>query len=105
MKNAPSAPSLIYRDIPDEFLSIARVAYPWNSTADTPKITDVPPHVLLMAELEELKIKFDALQMHIKSDMKDTLDERGVGGSEFHTNSILEAIKESEAKMLVISFL
>ena len=92
--------SLIFRDIPDEFLKIAQVAYPWNSTVDTPKITGVPPHVLLMAELEELKIKFDALQNSIKSDMKDALDERGVGGSEFHTNSILEAIKVSETKML-----
>ena len=53
-----------------------------------------------MAELEELKIKFDALQMSIKSDTKDALDERGVGGSEFHTTSILESIKESETKML-----
>ena len=92
--------SLLFRDIPDEFLSIARVAYPWDSTADTPKITGVPPHVLLMAEIEELKIKFQALQIHIKSDMKDALDERGVGSSEFHTNSILEAIKESETRML-----
>ena len=92
--------SLIFRDIPDEFLNLARVAYPWDSTVDTPKITGVPPHVLLMAEIEELKIKFDALQVTIKSDMKDALDERGVGGSEYHTNSILEAIKESEARML-----
>ena len=53
-----------------------------------------------MAEFEELKIKCDALQMHIKSDTKDALDKRGVDGSEFHTNSIIEAIKESEVKML-----
>ena len=92
--------SLIFRDIPDKFLNIARIAYPWDSTADTPKITGVPPHVLLMAEIEDLKIKFQALQVQIKSDMKDALDERGVGGSEFHTNSILEAIKKSETRML-----
>ena len=92
--------SLIFRDIPDKFLNIARIAYPWDSTADTPKITGVPPHVLLMAEIEDLKIKFEALQIRIKSDMKDALDERGVGGSEFHTNSILEAIKNSETRML-----
>ena len=92
--------SLIFQDIPDEFLNLARVAYPWDSTVDTPKITGVPPHVLLMAEIEELKKKFDALQVTIRTDMKDALDERGVGGSEYHTNSILQAIKESEARML-----
>ena len=91
---------LIFRDIPEEFLNVARVAYPWDSTADTLKITGVPPHVLLMAEIEELKIRFQALQVAIKGDMKDALDERGVGGSEYHTNSILEAIKQSETRML-----
>ena len=83
-----------------KILNLAQVAYPWDSTVDTPKITGVPPHVLLMAEIEELKKKFDALQVTIRTDMKDALDERGVGGSEYHTNSILQAIKESEARML-----
>lgn len=32
--------------------------------------------------------------------MKDALDKRGVGGRKFHTNSILEAIKDSEIRML-----
>ena len=92
--------SLFYRDVPDEFLKVARIAFPWNSTEDTPKLTGVPPHVLLMAEIEDLKNKFQELQVTIKDDMKDALDERGVGGSEFHTNTILEAIKKSEVSML-----
>jgi hypothetical protein len=32
--------------------------------------------------------------------MNDALDERGVGGNEYHTNCILNAIKETEAAML-----
>ena len=36
----------------------------------------------------------------MKTDTKDALDERGVGGNEFHTNSILEAIKQSKTRML-----
>ena len=92
--------SLFYRDIPDEFLQVARVAFPWDATEDTPKLTGVPPHVVLMAEIEDLKNKFQGLQATIKHDMTDALDERGVGGSEFHTNSILAAIKQSEIAML-----
>ena len=92
--------SLFYKDIPEEFLNVARIAYPWEATSDIPKLTGVPPHVLLMAEIEDLKHKFETLKIAIKGDMKDALDERGVGGSEFHTNSILTAIKQTEALML-----
>ena len=92
--------SLFFRDIPDEFLKASRVAFPWDSTSDTPKITGVPPHILIMAEIEDLKIKFQGLQATIKDNMNDALDERGVGGSEFHTNTILSAIKEAQISML-----
>ena len=53
-----------------------------------------------MAEIEDLKNKFQGLQATIKNDMTDALDKRGVGGSEFHTNSILAAIKQSKRAML-----
>ena len=92
--------SSFFKDIPEEFIRLARVAFPWNSTVDTPKLSGVPPHVLLMAEIEELKIKFEALQATIKNDMKAALDERGVGGNEYHTNNILQAIKLSEMRMI-----
>ena len=92
--------SLFYKDIPEEFLKIARIAYPWEATSDTPKLTGIPPHVLLMAEIEEMKNKFEKLNVTFKGDMNDALDERGVGGSEYHTNCILKAIKKSEAAML-----
>ena len=94
--------SLFFRDVPAKLLNVVRVAFPWETTVDTPKLTGVPPRVLLIEEIEDLKIKFMALQARIKTDMKDALDERGVGGNEFHTNSILEAIKQIETKMLYI---
>ena len=65
------ARALFYRDVPDEFLKVARIAFPWNSTEDTPKLTGIPPHVLLMAEIEDLKNKFQGLQATIKHDMTD----------------------------------
>ena len=46
--------------------------------------------------MEVLKEKFEKLWFDINSDIKGVLDERGVGGNEFHTNSILDAIRESQ---------
>ena len=100
-KKVPFVPlSLSFLDIPEEFLNLARVVYPWNKTSDTLKLTGVPLHVLLMAEIEELKNNFERLKTEIKTNMNNVLDERGVCGNEYHTNSILDAIKQSKDKML-----
>ena len=53
----------------------------------------MPPHVLLMSKMEELMIKFNDLRGDIKTDFGGMLDTRGVGGNEYHTNQILDAIK------------
>ena len=42
------------------------------------------------------------LRDQIKDDMKSIMDERGVGGNEFHTNSILKDIEASVQKMQYI---
>ena len=46
--------------------------------------------------------KCDDIQKGIKSDMKKMLKERGVGGNEFHTNSILSDIEESKNKIISV---
>ena len=33
------------KDIPDNFISVSRVAYPWNATKENLKLTGVPPRV------------------------------------------------------------
>ena len=81
--------SALFRDIPQEILDCAVIAYPWNATEFTPIITGVPPHVLLMLKMENLLMKFEKMRGDIKSDFGGMLDNRGVGGSEFHTNQML----------------
>ena len=49
--------------------------------------------------MEVLKAKFEKLRLDINSDIKGMLDKRGVGGNEFHTNSIIDAIRESQEQM------
>ena len=46
-----------------------------------------------------MRNKVKVLSDQIKDDMKSVMDERGVGGNEFHTNSILKAIETSVQKM------
>lgn len=55
--------------------------HPWESSKFSPKITGVPPHVLLMAKMEELMLKFNTLRVDMKDDFGGILDHRGIGGS------------------------
>ena len=80
MKKVPFVPVFI-RDIPEEFLKVSRVVYPWDATSDTPKLIGVPPHLILMAEIEDLKNKIERLKVTIKSNMNNALDKREVGDS------------------------
>ena len=91
--------SSFFKDVPEYILECAQVRLPWKKTEYTPKATGIPPHVLVMAQFEELKEKFDALRAGITGDIASMMDERGVGGSEFHTNSILNAIATSQQKI------
>ena len=48
-----------------------------------------------MDTMKVLKAKFEKLWL----DIKGMFGKRGVGGNEFHTNSILDAIRESQYQM------
>ena len=85
--------SPFFIDIPQEFLECAKTVNPWEATKFSPKMTGVPPHIIIMAKMEELMLKFNALRVNLKDDFGGMLDCRGVGGSEYHTNQILDAIK------------
>ena len=93
-KNSPFRNAAIFKDIPPDIKVCARTAFPWTSTADTPRFTGVPPHIMIMAELEEVKCMLSELKDAMKLDFRTELNNRGVGGSEFHTNRILESITE-----------
>jgi hypothetical protein len=98
--NCPFRASSFFKDIPQDFRDIAKISYPWNSTKSSPRSTGIPPHVLLMAEMEGLKKAFEEMKSSMMADMRSEMDKRGVGGSEFHTNRILEALEATTAKMV-----
>ena len=69
--------SPFFKDIPGDILKCVRVAYTWDTTEYTPTLTGIPPHVLMMSEMEIIRRKFDNLQKGIKSDTNKIL-EKGV---------------------------
>ena len=90
----------MFRDIPSEILSLAAVKFPWNKTADTPKFTGIPPHVMMLAEMEKMNIKMKGLEDRIISDMEKAMDERGFCTQEYNTQSMIKATEDHSKKLV-----
>lgn len=83
--------SAFFKDIPTEFKQLIRTSLPWTKTAYTPKITGIPPHILILAELEMLKRSFSSLRVDIRTDIADALSNTGT----FQAAVVLRAIEDS----------
>ena len=91
--------STIWKDLQPQVRSHARIAYPWNKTLEAPAFTGIPPHVSLLADIEELKEEVKSLKEQFSKDLNIIMDERGVGGSGFCTRRILEALEKQTNKL------
>lgn len=102
----------LFRGIPREIVELAVVRFPWDKTEDTPKLTGIPPHVLHMAEMEELKIELRDVKEQVKNmkadlmeqfpklmqDFKDEMDRRDFGSREFNIERMMEMIASNAAQ-------
>eukprot|EP00804_Cyclotella_cryptica_P010385 CCRYP_019998-RA/>CCRYP_019998-RA protein AED:0.31 eAED:0.47 QI:0/0/0/1/0/0/5/0/276 len=84
--------SLPFKEIPDDFKSFATRAYPWTKTSYTPSFTGIPPHVIQLTKLRELKLKIDSLKEGVLNEIKDEMEKRGFALSEFNTHTVTSRI-------------
>lgn len=62
--------------------------------------TGIPPHVLLMSEMEALKLKLEVNRNKIESGLRDELDRRHVGGERFQMNEMLNEVSRVHDRMI-----
>ena len=48
-----------------------------------------------------LQVKYDVLQVTMNYEINTALDGRGIGGSEYHTNNILNSIRDCKHRILL----
>ena len=92
--------SSFFKVIPEDALECATIRHSWDTASNAPKLTGAPPHISIMVEFEELKQNFEEARKIIKTDIEEQLDTRGVGGNEFHTNKVLQALEEAQKSRL-----
>ena len=73
-------------------MSLARIAYPWNSKEDTPEFIIIPQHILLMSEIEGVKREIESLKETIVNQLQDDMDKRGFFFMEHNTKTIIDAM-------------
>eukprot|EP00957_Ditylum_brightwellii_P181794 13848927-Ditylum_brightwellii.AAC.1 len=61
----------------------AYVKFPWDKISITPVFPGIPPHVLMMAELECLKDEMHLQSLEVVEGIKNELDKRNIGGQAF----------------------
>ena len=71
----------------------AVIRYPWLSNNYTPYATDIPLHVMLMAEIEALEAECDKKTTNIVEDMRTELNDQNVSGELYKAVCVLEKIK------------
>lgn len=91
--------SPFFKNIPEQIMDKSRIAFPWNSTADTPMFTGIPPHASLLAKQRELQNELKALRESIATTIADELNKRGVGCTQFFTQGIETAIQNLEINL------
>ena len=75
-----------------EFRSEAKIAYPWSATKFTPQQSGIPPHIMLLVEMEKMKNLLKEQANVIVGSLKLELDKRHVGGIEYRVKEMLEEV-------------
>ena len=84
----------------DSLRNLAVVSYPWNATEHTPTFSGIPPHVLLLNDIESLKIRMKQQTKDVVEGIVREFDKRRVGGDRYEVSVLLEEIKKNNKEML-----
>ena len=91
-EKCPLRASPIFIDIPSDIMMLLQIDHRWNSTEDTPQFTGIPPHIILMSEIEGLRRKIKSLKREIINQLHNEMDKRRFYSMDHNTNTIIDAM-------------
>ena len=92
-KGLRGSPNFIAAARAGELRKYAVVSFPWTKTAFTLFFTGIPPHVMMMAEIEILNKTIAKQTCAIFDGLKTELDKRNIGGDTYQATMVLEEVK------------
>jgi len=92
--------SPLFQQCKATWIQIAVVKYPWDATDETPKLTGIPPHVALLAKLENLSRQMAKFKEEFRGVLVEELDSRHLGGDSYHAQKILSELETTRNQIL-----
>ena len=75
--------SPFFSAMPQYAKSSATIKFPWEKTASTPIFTGIPPHISLLAQVEQLKLELAKNRDDVLAGFKAELDNRQIGSQNY----------------------
>ena len=98
-KSCRRSPILIAAARAGGFQKYIVVSFPWTKTTFTPFFRGIPPHVMMMTEIEILKKMIAKQTCAIVDGLKTELDKRNIGGDTYQATMVLEEVKRAHEMM------
>lgn len=93
--------SPFFSAMPQYALSSATIKFPWEKTASTPIFTGIPPHISLLAQVEQLKLELAKNRDEVLAGFKAELDDRHIGSqNHFDKEAICALLTEMHTDMI-----
>jgi len=92
--------SPFFSAMPQYAKNAATTKFPWEKTAATPTFTGIPPHISLLAQVEQLKLEMARTRDDVLAGFKSELDERQIGSQNyFDKETVCALIKDMHNDM------
>ena len=93
----------LFTHCPVELRQLTVTKFPWNATADAPKLTGVPPYVIMMSDLKRFEAKIDTMQDNLMDRIINQFNDRDLGGGMHNARQIHDEINKLHEEFLQIS--
>ena len=89
----------ISTDVPEVLKSLVRVSYPWNKDVNSPVLAGIPPHILVLAQLDSLTRSQLTIADEVVTSIKEELDNHNIGGG-YHASRLISEMNHSHSKII-----
>ena len=90
---------IILTDAPQVLKLKVRVSYPWDKDNISPVLTGIPPHILVLAQLDKLTRSQLTIADDVVNRMKEELDNRDIGGG-YHASQLMNEMHSAHSKII-----
>ena len=75
------------------------IDYPWSTNSITPKLTGIPPHIVLLSKLHTIEKNLENLKNDFKDVLVKELDSREIGSNNFTAHRVIDELQTTRDQL------